>query len=487
MLLDVSRDKVPTMETLFDLVDLLASWKINQVQLYMEHTFAYRGHEVVWQHASPLTGDEIEALDTFCGNRYVELVPNQNSLGHMHRWLIHEPYRRLAECPGGLVHPFSPSPEPYGLCPVDPGSLALLSDLYDQLLPHFSSRQFNVGLDETLDLGQGRSAAACAERGIEGLYLEFLEQIHRLVTRRGRIMQFWADMIQDRPALIGTLPKDVIPLEWGYEANHPFAEHGRLFADAGLRFYVCPGTSSWNSLAGRTANALANVSNAVMAGRLTGAIGVLTTDWGDNGHLQPLPVSYLGFVAGAAFSWNSATAEHGRLDIPALLGLHAFADQAGVMGRLAYNLGNAYLHTRVPLHNGSAPFHLLIFADRDRPHQALQRLTIERLEETRAYIDEVMAPLSDALMARPDAETILEEFRWVADMLRLACRLGTVRLRIGLGTPIGALPARSRSELGDELRTLIGRHRKLWQRRNRPVGLDDSAARLERILALLER
>src|SRR3989304_4735960 len=105
VLLDVSRDKVPTMETLFDLVDLLASWKINQVQLYMEHTFAYRGHEVVWQHASPLTGDEIEALDTFCGNRYVGLVPNQNSLGHMHRWLIHEPYRRLAECPEGLVHP----------------------------------------------------------------------------------------------------------------------------------------------------------------------------------------------------------------------------------------------------------------------------------------------------------------------------------------------------------------------------------------------
>jgi hypothetical protein len=487
VLIDVSRDKVPTMETLFDLVDLLATWKINQVQLYMEHTFAYRGHEVVWQHASPFTGEEIEALDAFCRDRYVELVPNQNSLGHMHRWLIHEPYRRLAECPEGLVHPFSPSPEPYGLSPVDPGSLTLLSDLYDQLLPHFSSRQFNVGLDEALDLGQGRSAAACAERGVEGVYLQFLHEVHRLVTQRGRIMQFWADMIRERPQLIGKLPKDAIALEWGYEGNHPFAEHGLMFADAGLRFYVCPGTSSWNSLAGRTANALANVGNAVMAGRVTGAIGVLTTDWGDNGHLQPLPVSYLGFVAGAAFSWNSATAEHGRLDMPALLGLHAFADQTGVMGRLAYNLGNAYLRTRIPLYNGSALFHLLLFADRERPHQALQHLTIEHLEETRAYIDEVMAPLGGALIARPDAEIILEEFRWVADMLRLACRLGTARLRIGLGTPVSALPARSRNALGDELRTLIGRHRKLWHHRNRPGGLDDSAARLERVRALLER
>jgi hypothetical protein len=485
VLLDVSRDKVPTMETLFSLVDLLASWKINQVQLYMEHTFAYRGHEVVWQRSSPVTGAEIEALDAFCRDRYVELVPNQNSFGHMHRWLIHGPYRRLAECPEGLAHPFSVSPEPYGLCPIDPRSLALLADLYDQLLPHFSSRQFNVGLDETFDLGQGRSAPACAERGVEGVYLEFLEQVHRLVTQRGRIMQFWADMIRDRPALIGKLPKDAIALEWGYEADHPFAEHGRLFADAGLQFYVCPGTSSWNSFVGRTANALANISNAAMAGRVTGAIGLLTTDWGDNGHLQPLPVSYLGFVAGAAFSWNSTTAEPGRLDIPALLSLHAFGDRAGVMGRLAYDLGNAYLHTRVPLHNGTAPFHLLVFADRDRPRPPLERLSVERLEETRAYIDEVVAPLSDARMARPDAETILKEVRWGADMLRLACRLGMARLQIGLHMPISALPARLRAEFGDELRTLIGRHRELWRSRNRPGGLDDSAARLERILALL--
>ena len=31
VMLDVSRDKVPTMETLYDLIDLLSKWKINQV------------------------------------------------------------------------------------------------------------------------------------------------------------------------------------------------------------------------------------------------------------------------------------------------------------------------------------------------------------------------------------------------------------------------------------------------------------------------
>lgn len=485
VLLDVSRDKVPTMQTLYDLIDLLASWKTNQVQLYMEHTFAYKGHETVWQHASPFTGDEIEALDAFCQMRHVELVPNQNSFGHMHRWLIHEPYRRLAECPDGVAHPFSPSREPYGLCPVDPGSLTLLADLYDQLLPHFSSRQFNVGLDETFDLGQGRSAARCKVKGLERVYLDFLKDIHRLVTERGRTMQCWSDMLRQRPELLDELPKDIIMLEWGYEADHPFTEHNRLFRSAGLQIYVCPGTSSWNSLAGRTENALANVRNAAEAGRATGAIGYLTTDWGDHGHLQPLPVSYLGLAVGAGLSWCTDDADLNRLDVPALLDAHAFQDQAGVMGRLAYDLGNAYVQTGVLLQNSAVPFHLLIFADRPL-HRQLEGLTVASLERTLAYIDQVMMPLSTARMARPDAQTIIAEFQWVADMLRLSCHLGIARLQGDPGGSVRALPRAVRTPLGRELQRLIDRHRELWQWRNRPGGLDDSASRLQRILSLLE-
>ena len=101
VMLDIARDKVPTMDTLEALVDRLASWKINQVQLYIEHTFAYRGHEEVWAAASPLTPDEVVHLDDFCRARHVELVPNQNCLGHMGRWLAHERYRPMAIAPDG--------------------------------------------------------------------------------------------------------------------------------------------------------------------------------------------------------------------------------------------------------------------------------------------------------------------------------------------------------------------------------------------------
>ncbi|HET9765765.1 MAG TPA: glycoside hydrolase family 20 zincin-like fold domain-containing protein, partial [Thermoanaerobaculia bacterium] len=358
VMLDVSRDKVPTMATLHALVDRLASWKLNELQLYTEHTFAYRGHEVVWKDASALTAEEVRDLDDHCTAVGIELVPNQNSFGHFHRWLVHEPYRHLAEVPEGVEHPFGERREPFSLCPTDPGSLALLADLYDQLLPNFKSRELNVGLDETFDLGKGRSAAAVAERGSVRVYLDFLLQVHALVAARGHRMQFWGDIIIEQPELIPELPKDAIALEWGYEADHPFLEHAKRFGASGLEFVVCPGTSSWNSLAGRADNALRNLALAAVAGREAGARGCLITDWGDFGHLQPLPVSYLGFLAGAGFAWNveaaAAPLEHAW---PELLARWAFGEAgtgARALAEAALALGDAYLHTGARQKNGTA-------------------------------------------------------------------------------------------------------------------------------------
>ena len=166
VMLDISRDRVPTLATLYDLVDLLASWKINQFQLYTEHTFAYRNHPEVWAEASPLTGEEILALDAYCRERFVELVPNQNSFGHMERWLKFPRYQGLGELTGSWVTPWGETQQGgFSLCPGDPASIELVRSLYDELLPHFSSRLFNVGADETFELGQGRSAEACEAYG----------------------------------------------------------------------------------------------------------------------------------------------------------------------------------------------------------------------------------------------------------------------------------------------------------------------------------
>jgi hypothetical protein len=489
IMFDVTRDRVPTMETLYQLVDFLASLKLNQLQLYTEHTFAYRGHELVWKDASPMSGEQILALDAYCRERFIELVPNQNSFGHMHRWLKHPEYVHLAEDPEGMEHSFSIHREPFSLAPLDPGSLELVADLFDQLLPHFSSRQFNVGLDETFDLGRGRSKAECEAKGSGRVYLEFLQKIHRLCTQHGVTMQFWSDIIvRDEPDLVTELPHDVVALEWGYEADYPFDKHGALIAASGRSFYVCPGTSSWNTLAGRTKNSVGNIRNAAINGHKHGAIGLLTTDWGDNGHPQPLPVSYLGFLVSAAFSWNVQSA-HDTPDeaIPALLDIHAFRDPAGVMGKLAYDLGNAYLQPEVHVGNSSILFWLLTLPQAmPTRRQGQGELNQAALEQTGTYIDQVMAPLDQAQMKRADASLIQDEFRWLGDMLRLSVKLGMARAETGLDHPLSDVAPATRHALAEEMTPLLERFGDLWLQRSRPGGLEDGLARFKRTLDALE-
>ena len=236
VMLDISRDRVPTVAFLDDLVDHLADLKLNQLQLYTEHTFAYVGHDPVWAEASPLTPAEVRSLDDRCHACGIELVPNQQSFGHWHRWLTRPEYAHLAEHPEGIEHAFAVGAEPFGLNPGDPRALALLEDLYDQLLPCFRSRQLNVGLDEPFDLGLGSSRADCGARGKGRVYLEFLREVHARVTASGRTMLFWGDAILEHPELVGELPGDAVALEWGYEAGHPFEEHAARFAASGLAF-----------------------------------------------------------------------------------------------------------------------------------------------------------------------------------------------------------------------------------------------------------
>jgi len=473
VMLDISRDKVPTMETLFDLVDLLASWKVNQLQLYMVHTFAYRNHPEVWAEASPLTGEEVLALDAYCRERFVELVPYQSSFSHMRRWLVHDRYRHLAECPKGCETRWGYFDEPFSLCPLDPGSLNLLRSIFDELLPHFSSRCFNVGCDEAVDLGRGRSKEAVENYREGRVYLDFLLKIYREVRARGRTMQFWGDIIMEHPDLLPELPRDVIALEWGYEASHPFDSHGAIFAASGVPFYVCPGTSTWNTVAGRTENAIGNLRNAAENGLKRGAVGYLNTDWGDNGHWQPLPVSYLGYAYGAAVSW--AYEANRDLDIAQAISTYAFRDPTGTMGRIANDLGNAYKETGVAVENATVLFRILQMS----PDQIaeIMGLNEEALQKTLAYVDRVMAHLLQARMQRPDADLIRREFTWAADMLRHACWRGLW----ALGKACGAEDTKLCQALAEDTNRLMVEFREIWHARNRPGGFHDSLARIEKM------
>ncbi len=471
VMLDVSRDKVPTMATLRALIDLLASWKINELQLYVEHTFAYAAHREVWAAASPLTAEEIRELDAYCRERFVSLVPNQNSFGHLERWFVHERYRSLAETPGGIELPWGEiTKAPFTLAPSAEG-LAFLDGLYRELLPNFASTRFNVGCDETYDLGLGKSRARVEAVGRPRVWLDFVREIHALAARHGHSIQVWGDTVRRHPELFPELPRDLTILDWGYDRERSLAPTAERLATAGQPFYVCPGTSSWTSLTGRTDNAVANILDAVEVARRFGARGVMVTDWGDGGHWQPLPISYLGFAWTAALAWSLDA--NRALDLPRVLDRFAFHTPG--MGQLVWDLGNTYLRPGFRRGNSSILYWFYTATLAEMRASWLPRIK---------YGPEVF--VDDAAVTRGMHETI----EWIdATLAQIPAAADELVRRELLHAGAMAKHAAHRvlraPELEAELDQLVAELVALWPRRNRPGGLVDSAGKLAASRVLL--
>lgn len=471
-MLDVSRNRVPRMDHLRERIDQLASWKINHLQLYMEHTFAYRGHEVVWQDDDPFTAEEIHELDGFCRERNIELAPNQNSFGHFHRWLVHDRYRPLAEVPEGVAHMFGPEPEPFSLCAVDSSCLTLLEDLYDQLLPNFTSEIFNVGLDETFDLGEGRSAAACALKGRHEVYLDFLLSVHRRVAERNRRMQFWSDIVLEHPRLVPRLPRESTCLLWGYEADFDFDDRCARLQAAEVDYWVCPGTSSWLSFAGRADNAVANLQAAGSAARRHDAGGMMVTDWGDWGHMQAPWAADLGLLVGAAMAWNP---EGGPGSVRATtwqpaLDRHVHDDPTGSFSASALSLANLYQAAGTPNVNASVLFQGFRFLTEDLSSPRYRGLEAEVADEVAERAIAAVAGLSGARSARSDGGLLRAEMEWTAETLALGAELLAARRRAGWSAHLDDLTPDHRRRLAGRLDDRRRRLEDLWMQRSRPGG-----------------
>ena len=167
-----------------------------------------------------------------------------------------------------------------------------------------------------------------------------------------------------------------------------------------------------------------------------------------------------------------------------------FFDATGVLGRVAYELGNTYRHAGSLRPNASVLFWILI-----KPERLFEPAGVTRasLEHALAHLEQAGEPLP---RARPreqpglgigarDGGLICDEFAWARDLLRFACHLGIARSTLSDRDNVASLPASVRAELARELSPLLEQQRALWLARNRPGGLDDSARRLEQILASL--
>ena len=304
---DVTRGRVQTLPNLKRMADTMAFYKLNQLQLYIEHTYLFRDIPELWRDETPLTSGEILELDEYCRARGIELVPCLASFGHLYKLLGTRTYQELCELEGSAGQEFSfwDRMSHHTLNPVDPGSAELIYGMIGEFMQLFRSDKFNICADETFDLGTGRSREAAREKGRQQLYVDFVSGLFDYLIKHGKTPMFWGDIICASPELLKTFPEQVVCLAWGYSEEQQDTEI-RILHEAGTKLYVCPGTRGWNQWVNQMRHSYENIRKMCGYGRKYGAAGVLNTDWGDYGHINDPVFSVPGMIYGAVFSWGNA-------------------------------------------------------------------------------------------------------------------------------------------------------------------------------------
>lgn len=300
-MLDISRGRMPKVETFKKIIDFLASVKYNELQIYMEgHVFKFASFPKYTQDFDCLNTADLREIQEYCKARFIDLVPNQNSFGHMYQWLKNPELSHLAVAPeggkGGTINTLLPE------------SLAFIDKLYGDLLPLHESEYVNVGFDEAYGLGKYQLEEACRKYGRATVFMDWLNKVADLCKEKyAKKVQFWSDMIHAYPETYDRIPEGAIALEWGYElgAAQRMAENCADYKRAGIEFYLCPSTNTHLAFTGRNEVTVFNIRTSATIAEKYGAKGLLLTDWGcDCG--QPTFLLWSAFPVALAgqYAWN---------------------------------------------------------------------------------------------------------------------------------------------------------------------------------------
>lgn len=344
-LLDVSRGRVPTMESLKELVDKLALYKINQLQLYVENSFRLDGFQEIWSQTDPFTPEEILELDYHCNLRGIELVPCIATFGHLYNLLRSESFGKYREVEPsqGEVFTWYNRMIYHTINVTDPESLTLITGILDQYTALFRSSKVNICCDETFELGKGKSARNVQKMTEGELYLSYVNKLVSHLQKEGKEVMIWGDVLQNNQSMINGLNPKVTCLNWHYDFGFN-EEIVKIYAQHGLSQYVCPSVAGYSRLVNAYDLSFSNIKEMAEVGKKYGADGFLNTDWGDSGNINMPSLSVPCMIYGAAKGWN--VDDHRRVDtIDKIISRIEYDDQDQTLVSLLRDLSHQDLIT----------------------------------------------------------------------------------------------------------------------------------------------
>jgi hexosaminidase len=293
---DMSRGPITTLDFEKHMIRTIAAYKINLYSPYFEHTQQYVSNPLMAPPGS-ITAEEAIELVAYAKLYHITIIPEQEAFGHLHNSMTWEQYQPLVETPHGAV-----------LAPGQPGSIALIKQMFTELASLYPGPFLHIGADETVDLGLGQTKSDVDTRGLAPVYLDFLQRIVTALKPLNRKILFWGDIAQDAPDLLKDLPQtfkdSTIAVGWVY--NPEARGYDRFltpFTKAGFETWVAPSVNNFRKVYPDNNLALANIQRFTADGQRLGSTGQLNTIWNDDGE-GLFDQDWYGILFGAAAAWQ---------------------------------------------------------------------------------------------------------------------------------------------------------------------------------------
>lgn len=270
------RIQVMTMDALRSFAMKLKQSGINTLIMEWEATYPFAGHPLI-PNRYAYTKDEIVSFIKFCCDLGIDVVPLQQSFGHVEYILRHSRYKELREDQKNYSQ----------VCPSQPElNKKLFTDLFTELVSTHRSKYFHIGGDETYLLGHcPLCKKKAATEGISKLYIDHIRMLCDIVIKLGKRPVLWADIALKHPEALPLLPKETIFIDWnyGWDLNY-FGDHSKLL-QSGFEIWGAPALRSHpdNYFLTMWEKHFRNIHDFVPAARKMNYKGIVMTAWSTSG------------------------------------------------------------------------------------------------------------------------------------------------------------------------------------------------------------
>ena len=452
---DISRGQAATLDSLKKFINQLSHYKINQYYLvYMQDMFKFSNPPEIGKDRGVYSKEDIIELHNYSRKHFIELIPIFQTTGHWENILSNPNYWKYGEFPGSN-----------SLNIANEDIYALLDEMIGELSHAFKSEFFHIGGDESWDVGKVASQEFIENVGIGKAYVDHYKKVYDIVKKHGyKKLVIYHDVIIKHEEILKSLPKDIIIMYWKYntKTDHPDLKKIKKY---GFQIITSPSIMDYNRIFPSIDKYEKNITNLVKYGYKNGAIGEVTSSWGDYRNKEIRENRFYGFIFSSMVGWDPLK-EFNLIYFWRGVFIHFFGIQSSklvsIFSKFRTLQDKNLLHTRASGYYNH--FFAHPYAKNNKRYK--KNLNTKRFEKVISTMNEIINDCEDLESEVLKNKDNIKNLAFVAKHIRFYCkkRLNSKSLikYIPVNMKHNELKIKEIKEIKEELVFLLNEYETLW-------------------------